>query len=153
MPVMVYNTLTRKKEPLEPIEPGRVGIYTCGPTVYNFIHIGNARAFVLFDVVRRYLQYRGYTVKYVQNLTDVDDKIINRANEEGIPASEVAEKYIRHYFDDADALGIHRADYHPRATDLIAEMVSFIEKLLDKGFAYVVDGDVFYDISKACYIF
>ncbi len=148
MPVMVYNTLTRRKEPLEPIEPGRVGIYTCGPTVYNFIHIGNARAFVLFDVVRRYLQYRGYAVKYVQNLTDVDDKIINKANEEGVAASQVAEKYIRHYFEDADALGIYRADYHPRATDLIAEMVSFIEKLLDKGFAYVVDGDVFYDISK-----
>ena len=148
MAVVVYNTLTRRKEPLVPMEPGRVGIYTCGPTVYNFFHIGNARVFVLFDVVRRYLQYRGYTVKYVQNLTDVDDKIIKQAKEEGIPASEVAEKYVRYYFEDADALGIRRADYHPRATDHIPEMVSLIERLLEKGFAYEVEGDVFFDISR-----
>ncbi|UCD58302.1 MAG: cysteine--tRNA ligase [Candidatus Hydrogenedentota bacterium] len=148
MPVTVYNTLTRRKEPLEPIEPGKVGMYTCGPTVYNFIHIGNARAFVFFDVVRRYLRYRGYTVKYVQNLTDVDDKIINKAKEEGIPTSDVAEKYIRYYFEDADALGIQRADYHPRATDLISEMISLIKKLLEKDFAYRVDSDIFFDISE-----
>jgi cysteinyl-tRNA synthetase len=148
MAVVVYNTLTRRKEPLVPMEPGKIGIYACGPTVYNFFHIGNARAFVLFDVVRRYLQYRGYTVRYVQNLTDVDDKIIKQAKEEGIPASEVAEKYVRYYFEDADALGIRRADYHPRPTDHIPEMVSLIEQLLEKGFAYEVEGDVFFDISR-----
>lgn len=148
MPITVYNTLSRKKEPLEPIEPGKVGIYTCGPTVYNFIHIGNARPFIIFDVVRRYLQYKGYKVRYVQNITDVEDKIIKRANEEGITASEVAEKYTRHYFEDADALGIHRADYHPKATDLIPEMIEYIERLLAEGYAYEVDGDVFYDISS-----
>ncbi len=148
MPVTVYNTLTRTKEPLEPIERGRVGMYTCGPTVYNFIHIGNARVFVFFDVVRRYLEYRGYLVKYVQNITDVDDKIINRSNEEGVSAAEVADKYARAYFEDIDALGIRRSDYHPRATDLIPEMVSLIGKLLEKGFAYPVNGDVYYEISK-----
>jgi len=148
MPVMVYNTLTRKKGTLEPIEARKVGMYTCGPTVYNFIHIGNARAFVLFDVFRRYLQYRGYQVNYVQNITDVEDKIINKANEEGVSAAEVAEKYTQYYFEDADALGIHRADTHPRATELIPEMISLIETLLEKDFAYEIDGDVFYNISK-----
>ncbi|MBI5117663.1 cysteine--tRNA ligase [Candidatus Poribacteria bacterium] len=145
--MMVYNTLTRSKQPLEPIEPGKIGMYTCGPTVYNFIHIGNARVFVFFDVVRRYLQYRGYRVRYVQNITDVEDKIIKRANEEGITAAEVAEKYTRYYFEDSDSLGIQRADYHPRATDLIPEMISYIERLIEKGFAYQVDDDVFYEIS------
>ncbi|RJP19193.1 MAG: cysteine--tRNA ligase [Candidatus Abyssobacteria bacterium SURF_5] len=144
----VYNTLTRKREPLEPIEKGRIGMYTCGPTVYNFIHIGNARVFVFFDVVRRYLQYRGYIVRYVQNLTDVEDKIIKRANEEGVSAAEIAEKYTRSYFEDADALGIQRADYHPRATDFIPEMISLIEKLLKEGYAYQVNGDVYFEIKK-----
>jgi cysteinyl-tRNA synthetase len=148
MTVMVYNTLSREKEPLEPIEPGKVGIYACGPTVYNFFHIGNARVFVVFDVIRRYLQYRGYAVRYVQNITDVDDKIIKRAEEEGVSAAEVADKYTRCYFEDADALGIHRADYHPRATDLIPEMVAYIEKLLENGFAYNLDGDVYFSIAK-----
>jgi len=148
MAVMVYNTLTRKKEPLEPIEPGKVGIYTCGPTVYNYIHIGNARPFVVFDVVRRYLQHKDYEVTYVQNVTDVDDKIIARANEEGVPASEIAERYTRYYFEDCDALGILRADHQPKATGLIPEMIELIETLLEKGFAYEIDGDVYYDISK-----
>lgn len=148
MAVTVYNTLTRKKEPLDPIEPGKVGIYTCGPTVYNFIHIGNARPFVVFDVVRRYLQYRGYKVTYVQNVTDVDDKIINKANEEGVAASEIAERFTNYYFEDSDALGIQRADHQPKATELIPEMVEYIEILLEKGYAYEIDGDVFYDISK-----
>ena len=148
MAVTVYNTLTRKKEPLDPIEPGKVGIYTCGPTVYNFIHIGNARPFVVFDVVRRYLQYRGYEVTYVQNVTDVDDKIINKANEEGVAASEIAERYTNYYFEDSDALGVLRADHQPKATELIPEMVEYIEVLLEKGYAYEIDGDVFYDISK-----
>ncbi len=148
MPMIVYNTLTRTKELLEPIESGKVGMYTCGPTVYNFIHIGNARVFVFFDVARRYLQYRGYRVRYVQNITDIEDKIINRAKDEGITAAEVAEKYSRYYFEDSDALGIQRADYHPRATDLIPEMLAYIEKLIEKGFAYQVEGDVFFEISK-----
>ncbi len=148
MSVMVYNTMTREKGPLEPIEPGKVGIYTCGPTVYNFIHIGNARAFVVFDVVRRYLQYRGYAVTYVQNITDVEDKIIKKANEEGVSAEEIAERYTQYYFEDADALGIRRADHHPKATELIPEMIALVEILLEKGYAYEVEGDVFYDLSK-----
>jgi cysteinyl-tRNA synthetase len=145
---MVYNTLARKKEPLEPIEPGKVGIYTCGPTVYNFIHIGNARPFVIFDTVRRYLEYKGYKVTYVQNITDVDDKIINRANEEGVSASEIGERYTRYFFEDSDALGIRRADHHPKATELIPEMIALVEALLEKGYAYEIEGDVFYEISK-----
>ena len=148
MAVMVYNTLTQKKEPLEPIEPGKVGIYNCGPTVYNFIHIGNARASVVFDVVRRYLQYRGYEVTYVQNITDIEDKIIARANEEGITAAELAEKYAKHFFEDSNALGVLQADHHPKATELIPEMIELIEILIEKGYAYEIDGDVFYDISK-----
>jgi cysteinyl-tRNA synthetase len=148
MAVTVYNTLTRRKEPLEPIEPGKVGIYTCGPTVYNFIHIGNARPFVVFDVVRRYLKFRGFEVTYVQNITDVEDKIINKANEEGVSADEIAERYTRHFFEDSDALDIGRADHHPKATELIPEMVEYIEILIEKGFAYEIDGDVYYDISK-----
>jgi cysteinyl-tRNA synthetase len=145
---MVYNTLARKKEPLEPIEPGKVGIYTCGPTVYNFIHIGNARPFVIFDTVRRHLEYKGYKVTYVQNITDVDDKIINRANEEGVSASEIGERYTRYFFEDSDALGIRRADHHPKATELIPEMIALVEALLEKGYAYEIEGDVFYEISK-----
>jgi cysteinyl-tRNA synthetase len=145
---MVYNTLSRKKEPFEPIEPGKVGIYAWGPTVYNFIHIGNARVFVTFDIVRRYLQYKGYEVTYVQNITDIEDKIIARASEKGISAKELAEKFTNHFFEDSDALGITRADHHPKATELIPEMIELVEILLEKGFAYEIDGDVFYDISK-----
>ena len=148
MAMMVYNTLTQKKEPLEPIEPGKVGIYTCGPTVYNFIHIGNARVFVVFDVARRYLQYRGYEVTYVQNITDIDDKIIARANEEGVTAAEIAEKYAKHFLEDSDALEVRRADHLPKATELIPEMIALVETLLEKGYAYEIDGDVFYNISK-----
>jgi len=147
MAVTVYNTLTRRKEPLDPIEPGKVGIYTCGPTVYNFIHIGNARPFVVFDVVRRYLKYKGYEVTYVQNITDVEDKIIKKANEEGVTADEIAERFTKYFFEDSDALDIQRADHHPKATELIPEMIEYIEKLLENGFAYEVDGDVYYDIS------
>jgi cysteinyl-tRNA synthetase len=148
MAIRVYNTLTRKLEALESLESGKIGMYTCGPTVYNYIHIGNARVFVFFDVVRRYLEYRGYKVKYVQNVTDVEDKIIKKANEENVSASEIAERYTRYYFEDTDALGIQRADYSPRATDLIPDMISYIERLIEKGYAYEVDGDVFYEIKK-----
>lgn len=123
-------------------------MYVCGPTVYNYIHIGNARVFVFFDVVRRYLQYKGYDVKYVQNFTDVDDKLIRTANEEGTTVPEVAERYIRAYFEDMDALGVRRADVHPRATEHIPDMIEAIRELIDKGWAYERDGDVYYRALK-----
>ncbi|BCU80370.1 cysteine--tRNA ligase [Polycladomyces abyssicola] len=148
MSVQIYNTLTRKKEPLETVHPGKVNMYVCGPTVYNYIHIGNARVFVFFDVVRRYLQYKGYDVKYVQNFTDVDDKLIRTANEEGTTVPEVAERYIRAYFEDMDALGVRRADVHPRATEHIPDMIEAIRELIDKGWAYERDGDVYYRALK-----
>ncbi|MDN4593570.1 cysteine--tRNA ligase [Polycladomyces subterraneus] len=148
MSVQIYNTLTRKKEPLETVQPGKVNMYVCGPTVYNYIHIGNARVFVFFDVVRRYLQYKGYDVKYVQNFTDVDDKLIRTANEEGTTVPEVAERYIRAYFEDMDALGVRRADVHPRATEHIPDMIEAIRELIDKGWAYERDGDVYYRALK-----
>lgn len=144
MAIMLYNTLTRKKEPFAPMGEKAL-IYGCGPTVYNLFHIGNARAFVAFDTLRRYLEYRGIPVKYVQNFTDVDDKIIKKANEEGVSAAEVAEKYIGEYFTDADGLGIRRADVHPRATENIGQMIGLIKKLIDGGHAYAVEGgDVYY---------
>ena len=122
--MIVYNTLTRRKEILKTIEDGKVRIYVCGPTVYNFIHIGNARPLVVFDTLRKYLIYRGYEVKYVQNFTDVDDKIINRAKEEGITAPEVSEKYIKEYFDDAKALNVMKADVHPKVSETIGRRPS-----------------------------
>ena len=146
MPLKIYNTLTRNKEIFEPIKKGEVGIYVCGPTVYNFIHIGNARPFVVFEVVRRYLRYLGYKVKYVQNLTDIDDKMINKANELGITVRLLAERFIREFFIDSDSLNIKRADVHPRATEHIHEIIEMVEKLEEKGFAYEVDGDVFFNV-------
>ncbi len=140
----VYNTLTRKKEELIPIREGEISMYVCGPTVYNFFHIGNARPLVVFDTLRRYLEYRGYKVKYVQNFTDVDDKIINRAREEGITAPEVSEKYIREYFDDTRALNVRMADVHPKVSEHIPEIIDFISTLIDKGYAYEADGDVYF---------
>ncbi|KXZ38958.1 cysteinyl-tRNA synthetase [Alkalithermobacter thermoalcaliphilus JW-YL-7 = DSM 7308] len=144
----LYNTLTRQKEEFVPIEEGKVKMYVCGPTVYNYFHIGNARPFIMFDVLRRYFEYKGYEVLYVQNFTDVDDKIINKANEEGISAKEVANKYIKEYFKDADALGIKRATVHPRVTENINEIIDFIKDLQQKGYAYEVDGDVYFDTKK-----
>ncbi|SHH44047.1 cysteine--tRNA ligase [Tepidibacter thalassicus] len=144
----LYNTLTRKKEEFVPLEEGKVKMYVCGPTVYNYFHIGNARPFIIFDTLRRYLEYRGYEVTYVQNFTDVDDKIINKANEEGISAEELADKYINEYFKDADALGIKRATIHPRVTENIKDIIEFIKDLENKGYAYVVDGDVYFDTKK-----
>ncbi|SHK50962.1 cysteine--tRNA ligase [Tepidibacter formicigenes] len=144
----LYNTLTRKKEEFIPLEEGKVKMYVCGPTVYNYFHIGNARPFIIFDTLRRYLEYRGYKVTYVQNFTDVDDKIINKANEEKISADEVASKYIKEYFIDADGLGIKRATIHPRVTDNIKEIIEFVKDLENKGYAYVVDGDVYFDTKK-----
>lgn len=144
----LFNTLTRKKEEFVPTTPGEVKMYVCGPTVYNYFHIGNARPFIIFDVLRRYLEYRGYKVTYVQNFTDVDDKIIRKANEEGVNAKEISEKYIKEYFKDADAIGIKRATIHPKVTENISEIIEFIKNLVEKGYAYEVDGDVYYDTSK-----
>ena len=144
----LYNTLSRKKEEFKPIEEGKVKMYVCGPTVYNFIHIGNARPFIIFDTLRRYLEYRGYDVTFVQNFTDVDDKIIKRSHEENITPEEVATKYIKEYFVDADGLGIKRASVHPQVTDNIEQIIAFVKELEDKGYAYAVNGDVYFDTKK-----
>ncbi|HEY3315092.1 MAG TPA: cysteine--tRNA ligase [Bacillota bacterium] len=148
MGIRVYNTLTRRKEDFQPQRADRVGIYVCGPTVWDYMHIGNARPFVFFDVVRRYLKYRGMAVKYVQNFTDVDDKIINRARALDIDPMDLAEQYIKVYFEDAAALGVEKADVHPRASDHIPEIIVFIQDLIDKGHAYEVDGDVYFSPSS-----
>jgi cysteinyl-tRNA synthetase len=144
----VYNTLTRAKEPFQPLDPPKVRFYNCGPTVYGYFHIGNARNFILADTIRRYLRFRGYEVRLVQNITDIDDKIIRRANEEGVSTAEVAEKYTRAYLEHVRALGIEPADLNPRATGHIPQMVAFIQKLIDKGFAYESQGDVYFSVSK-----
>ena len=142
----VYNTLTRKKEPMIPVHGGKVGIYACGPTVYNYFHIGNARPFVIFDTLRRFLTHLGYEVKFVQNFTDIDDKMIRRANEENTTVEAIAERYIAEYFKDAAALGVKPADVHPRATKHIGEIIGLIKKLEAKGLAYPTDnGDVYFD--------
>jgi cysteinyl-tRNA synthetase len=148
MAIQLYNTLTKQKEEFIPLSPGKVGFYACGPTVYNYFHIGNARAFIVFDVIRRYLIFRGYDVRYVVNLTDVDDKIIDKAKEEGTTTERLVQRYIAAYFEDAARLGIRPADVYPRATHHIPEIVALVEKLLGKGYAYVVDGDVYSDVSK-----
>ncbi len=148
MAIQLYNTLTGQKEPLETLEPGKVRFYACGPTVYNYFHVGNARMFVVFDTVRRYLEYRGYDVRYVQNFTDVDDKIIQRAIETGSDVRSVANHYIQTYFEDADALGIRRATVHPRVTECIPDIIRFIQDLIDTGHAYVRGGDVYFDTSS-----
>lgn len=143
----IYNTLTRQKEEFIPLEDKKIKMYVCGPTVYNYFHIGNARPFIVFDAFRNYMTYRGYDVNYVQNFTDVDDKIINKAIQEGISPDEVAEKYIEEYFKDADALGIKRADVHPRVTENIQQIIDFVQQLIKKGFAYELDGDVYFDTA------
>lgn len=140
----IYNTLTRRKEEFIPLNGNKVTIYACGPTVYDFFHVGNARVFITFDAVRRYLKYMGYDVKFVQNFTDIDDKMIKRANEEGITVKELGDRFIEEYFKDADALNVKRADVHPRATEHIRDIVEFIKVLIEKGYAYVVDGDVYF---------
>lgn len=144
MAVKLYNTLTRKKEAFQPVEPGKVRMYVCGPTVYDYIHIGNARPMVFFDVVRRYLQHQGYDVTYVVNFTDVDDKLIQKAAETDLTVPEVAERFIEAYFEDAEALGVKRADLHPRVTENIPEVIAFIQGLVDQGYAYESGGDVYF---------
>ena len=140
----IFNTLTRQKEEFVPIEPGKVSMYACGPTVYNYIHIGNARPICVFDTLRRYLEYRGYDVTFVQNFTDIDDKLINKANEEGITVREVAERYIGEYMTDTKGLGIRPADIHPRATENIDTIINMVKTLEEKGFAYERDGSVYF---------
>lgn len=144
----VFNTLKREKEEFIPVEKGVVRMYSCGPTVYNYFHIGNARPFIIFDTLRRYLEYCGNTVYFVQNFTDIDDKMINKANEMGITVKELADTYIEEYFKDADGLGIKRATVHPRATDNIDAIIEIIKELEDKGYAYNVDGDVYFAAKK-----
>ena len=144
----IFNTMTRTKEEFKPLEEGKVKMYVCGPTVYNYIHVGNARPFIIFDTLRRYLEYRGYEVTYVQNFTDVDDKIIKRGHEENIAPEEVAKKYIEEYFVDADGLGIKRATVHPQVTENIQEIIDFVRELEEKGYAYAVNGDVYFDTQK-----
>lgn len=142
----IYNTQSRRKEEFVPIHPGKVGIYCCGPTVYNYFHIGNARPFIVFDTLRRYFEYKGYEVTFVQNFTDIDDKMIRRANEEGITVKELGERFIEEYYKDADALGVERSTVNPKATEHIPEIIAMIKKLEDKGLAYACpNGDVYYN--------
>ncbi|AOM84584.1 cysteine--tRNA ligase [Salisediminibacterium beveridgei] len=148
MTIQLYNTLTRKKEVFQPIEKGKVKMYVCGPTVYNYIHIGNARPAVVFDMVRRYFEYRGYDVMYVSNFTDVDDKIIKAADDLDEDVMTVAERFIAAYYNDTEALGVRKADLHPRVTETMTEIVTFIERLVEKGYAYESGGDVYFRTRK-----
>lgn len=144
----IYNTLTNQKEEFVPVHEGKVGMYVCGPTVYNYIHIGNARPMVVFDTVRRYFEYKGYDVNYVSNFTDVDDKIIKKALEEGVDASEISEKYIKECEKDMQALNVKEATHHPKATEEIDGMIEMIQELIDKGFAYEKNGTVYFRTRK-----
>lgn len=144
----VYNTLTRRKEEFQPLEEGKVKMYVCGPTVYNYFHIGNARTFIIFDCIRRYMEYRGYEVNFIQNFTDIDDKMIRKAEEEGVTLKALGDYYIQQYYQDADALKIKRATYNPRATEYIEEIIQFIQDLLDRGVAYEIQGDVYFSTRK-----
>lgn len=144
----IFNTMTRRKEEFVPLDKNEVKIYACGPTVYNYIHIGNARPLCVFDLLRRYLEYRGYNVRFVQNFTDVDDKIIKRANEEGLSFEEVSKKYIKEFWTDAHGLNFKDATVHPKATENIDEIINIIKTLEEKGYAYAVDGDVYYRTLK-----
>ena len=144
----IYNSLTRKKEEFVPLEPGKIKMYVCGPTVYNYFHIGNGRTFIVFDTIRRYMEYRGYEVNFVQNFTDIDDKMINKANEENTTVKEIGDKYICEYYKDADGLNIKRASTNPRATEYINEIIEFVSGLIEKGYAYEVNGDVYFRTKK-----
>ena len=146
--MIIYNTMTRKKVEFVPVDKNEAKIYACGPTVYNYIHIGNARPLCVFDVLRRYLEYRGMNVKFVQNFTDVDDKIIKRANEEGLSFEEVSKKYIEEFWKDAHGLNVRDASVHPKATENIDEIIDIIKSLVEKGYAYDVDGDVYFRTLK-----
>jgi len=145
----IHSTLTRSREDFQPLAPPLVTFYNCGPTVYDYFHIGNARNFVLADTIRRYLRFKGYQVRFVQNITDIDDKIIRRANSEGRPTTEIVEQFTRAYFDHLAALGVEPPDVSPRATEHIPQMIAFIQRLIEKGFAYRVDGDVFFRVGQS----
>jgi cysteinyl-tRNA synthetase len=148
MPLRFYNTLTKKKEAFKPVEEGKVSIYACGITAYDVCHVGHARSAIVFDIINRYFQYRGYDVAYVKNFTDVDDKIIVKANAEGNTIFEISERYIREHDEDMDALGVARPSVAPRATEFIEGMIGLIRTLFDKGLAYEVGGDVYYEVDK-----
>ncbi len=148
MSLVLFNDLTRTKEKFTPINKGHVSFYSCGPTVYDYFHIGNARPFIVFDVLRRWLEHEGYSVKFVQNFTDIDDKMIHRAHRENITVQQLAERFIAEYNKDADALGIRRPDVAPRATEHIPEIISTIQRIIDNGHAYVSEGDVYFDIRS-----
>ena len=148
MSIKVFNTMSRKKEDFVPRDAGKVGMYICGPTVYNFIHVGNARTYLSFDIIYRYLKYKGFDVTYVRNLTDVDDKIINKAREEGVSPEEIAERFIEGYRDDVKSMGLAEPTIEPKATEHIGEMIEIIERLIEKGHAYAVDGDVYFELAS-----
>ncbi len=148
MAIKIYNTLTKKKEEFIPVKEGEVSFYLCGPTVYDYFHIGNARAWVVFDVIRRYFEYRGFKVKYIVNLTDIDDKIIKRANEMGVPPDKITDEFTKAYFEDCRKLKIKDATYNPKATEHIDDMLKIISILIEKGYAYELDGDVYFEVGK-----
>ncbi len=148
MALKIYNTMTRRKENFMPLFEGKVLMYSCGPTVYNYFHLGNARAFLVPDMVRRYLEYKEYEVKLAINITDIEDKIINKANELGISSEAVAEEYTEAYLEDSRKLGIQPATFQPKATEHIPEIIALVKTLLEKGVAYEVDGDVYYSVKK-----
>ncbi|KGN01687.1 cysteine--tRNA ligase [Clostridium botulinum] len=144
----LFNTMTRQKEEFKPIKDGEVSMYVCGPTVYNYFHIGNGRTFLVFDTIRRYFEYKGYKVNFIQNFTDIDDKMIKKANEENITVKELGDRFIDEYYKDADGLNIKRATANPRATEFMNEIISFVKDLIDEGYAYEVDGDVYFSTKK-----
>lgn len=146
--IRIYNTKTREKEDFQSAQLGKVHMYVCGPTVYNYIHIGNARTFISFDVIRRYLSWRGFDVTFVQNITDVDDKIINKANEEGRSAAEVAQEYTEAFINDMHAMGVLDPDIRPKATEEIPAMIDLVQKLIDAGCAYEAEGDVYFSVRS-----
>ncbi|PKM79668.1 MAG: cysteine--tRNA ligase [Firmicutes bacterium HGW-Firmicutes-14] len=148
MTIKIYNTMNNRKEDFHPRTPGKVDMYVCGPTTYDLIHLGNARPLIVFDTVRRYFEYSGYQVTYVQNFTDIDDKIINRASEEGLNPLALAEKYIKEYYTDAGALGVRPATIHPKVSEHLSEIIAMIRMIIDNGYGYVVDGDVYFTVSR-----
>jgi len=147
MALRFFNTMSRAKEAFEPVEAGKAGLYTCGPTIYNFAHIGNFRAYVFEDLLRRYLEYRGYEVRHVMNLTDVEDKLIRACRETGEPLKAITDRYARAFFEDVDTLGIRRADVYPAATDHVPEMVAMIKTLREKGHTYEHEGSIYFRLS------